>query len=137
MRVYVAGKFRRRLEIAEFAERVIERGHSITHAWWNEEDPPPDVTPAEKREFFQVCAAADVDGVLTAEVVILIHDPHCRGAFVEFGLALAEGVHVIVVDGEGDPAQAVPIFYVLPEVEHVPTKDAALDALDAWARRAA
>lgn len=136
MNVYVAGKWSRRHEAAALAFRVMDRGHDITHHWWNEEDPPADTELGARREFYALCAAADVDAVLNADAMILLHDAGCRGAFVELGIALADGVRVIVIGGGKDPTADCPIFYFLPEVEHVATPEAALEALDAFARAA-
>ncbi len=133
--VYVGTKWSRRAEASEAMALLRARGHSITHDWTTEEDPGTGVEAA--RAYYAECAAADVDGVLDADVFLLIHDPTCRGAFVELGIALAHGCRVIVVDGEGHPEHSVPIFYFLPEVEHVASVEAALQLIDEGAREAA
>jgi hypothetical protein len=136
MKVYVATKWNRRAEAREVMEDLREDGHAITHDWTGEEDPGPETDPDTRREFYGMCAAADVDGVLSAEVMVLLHDPACRGAFVELGVALANGTRVIVVDGDGHPEHSVPLFYFLPEVTHVASADEAVALVGSMERAA-
>jgi hypothetical protein len=126
VRVYVATKWSRRLDAWKVMNALRARGHEITHDWTVEEDPGQNTTPEARREFYGLCAAADVDGVLSADALVLLHDPGCRGAFVELGIALAHGVRVIVVDGDGHPEHTVPLFYFLPEVRHVASIEEAI-----------
>jgi hypothetical protein len=132
MRVYVATKWSRKDEAAEVMAALRGLGHEITHDWTLEAD-PGDVSDEARRHYFGACAAADVDGVLDADVMLLLHDAACRGAFVELGVALAHGVKVLVVGGDGlDPAHGCPLFYYLPEVNHVPTVPEAVSLINAW-----
>lgn len=136
MNVYVAGRWLRRAEAWDVMRSLEARGHRITHDWTVKED-NLGMSDVERSDYYALCAAADVDGVLDADAFVLLHDPGCRGAFVELGIALAHGVKVIVVGGGTCPVTTAPIFYWLPEVQHVGTVDEALDAVDALARRAA
>ena len=70
-------------------------------------------------------------------MLILLHDQAARGAFVELGLALAHGVRVVVVDGIGlHPSEQCPLFYYLPEVDHVRTVAEAIARVE-WHQEAA
>lgn len=133
MKVYVATKWSRRAEAQEVIATLRSLGHTITHDWTQEEDPPAGTPEADMAMFYAECAADDVNGVLDADAVIFLHDPAARGMYVEFGLALSAGVKAIVVDGLGDPTATCPVFYYLPEVEHVSSVEAALDVLDRMA----
>jgi hypothetical protein len=125
MKFYVATKWNRKDEAKRVIAALQERGHEITHDWTEEED-SLGLPDAARAEFYALCAADDVDGVLDADVMLLLHDAAARGAYVELGIALAHGVRVIVVDGLGHPAETCPIFYYLPEVRHVATMDEAI-----------
>jgi hypothetical protein len=131
MNVYVAAKYSHRGEAALLMHALRTQGHAITRDWTDEEDPPEDTSPETRQDFWALCAAADFDGVRTADVLILLHDPACRGAFVELGIALGLGVRVIVVGGRGNPATDCPIFVYLPDVEHVASVPEALKLLEA------
>jgi hypothetical protein len=126
--IYVAGKWSRRGEVKAVMAQLRDLGHVITHDW-TDEDELPGASQAAKDAHFARCALADMAGVVNADWFILLHDPTCRGAFVELGAALAHGVRVVVVNGQAggaDPALSCPIFYWMPEVTHVQTVEQAL-----------
>jgi hypothetical protein len=126
--VYVAGKWSRRGEVKAVMAQLRERGDIITHDW-TDEDSMDGASQLARDQHFARCAEADMVGVVNADWFILLHDPTCRGAFVELGAALAHGVKVVVVGGQAggaDPALSCPIFYWLREVQHVQTVEQAL-----------
>jgi nucleoside 2-deoxyribosyltransferase len=120
VRIYVAGKWSRRAEAAALARRLEKQGHEITHPWWEHEDPlPGTIEEADRNRFYARCAADDLGAVQRADLVVLIHDPGCRGAFVELGAALAYGKPIRIVWGtteRPDPVSNAPIFYWLDGV---------------------
>lgn len=136
MNVYVAGRWTRRAEAWAVMRALEARGHRITHDWTVKED-NAEMPEGERQDYYALCAAADVDGVLDADAFVLLHDDACRGAFVELGIALAHGVRVIVVGGGTCPVTTAPIFYWLPEVEHVADVPQALARVDWMQERAA
>lgn len=97
MRVYIATKWENRSRAALLAMRLTAKGHTITRKWW---DFPPfgEVTP----EYQQAEAVEDLRAVRDADVVYVImeEDLPYRGAWVEFGAALAYGRPVRVIGGE-------------------------------------
>lgn len=126
--VYVATRWARRAEARETMARLRAAGHHITHDWTHE-DSAEGMEPAAQAEHFAACARTDVLGVTQADVLLLLHDPAARGAFVELGIALGREMRVIVVGALVEDPVNEPIFYWLPWVEHAGTVGEALALL--------
>lgn len=98
MRVYVAGPWRRRTEVAQAAEQIHAAGHIITHPWWEHEDVPLDWGLHEKyRRELATQARKDFQAVEGAEVVVVMNLEQSEGKAVEQGIALALEIPIIVV----------------------------------------
>ena len=120
MQIYVGTKWEAK-DIASHAMGVLRRaGHEITHDWTAVEQ---DGTGSAAH------AIADVEGVETADVFVCIPLPDCKGTWVEFGIAVACLIPIIVV---GEEYAWKCIFEHLPRVTHVATIEDALAVLDAW-----
>lgn len=106
MRIYLASRWQNRLVLHEQRERLQAYGHEVTSRWLDEE---ADILPAE-------AAQQDLEDIESADALVLWPDlslPVTRlygGMFVEFGYALAQGKHLIIV---GDHPC---IFLKLPNV---------------------
>jgi len=133
MRIYVAAKFEEKANVRRWYERLTAAGFTVTHDWTVEDD---SAIPAEElRTYHAKCAKADVDGVRTADAMLML--PHARGQgmFIELGVAIAHGLPVIVIHDDLAPisAKAVAfkpgVFFALPNVQIVPDDFAALAAL--------
>lgn len=127
MRIYVAGRWTRKDEVRRVQAALRDAGHRITHDWTQAEEPPEHWSEDKKREYLARQAAGDLDGVLGADVVVLLHDDTGRGLFVELGAALIDGQRIIVVGAPRHPGACV--FYFLPEIEHVETPAEAVSLL--------
>ena len=130
MKVYVASKFENQAAVKQTMELLRRAGHTITHDW-TREDASGIYDPNERDAYLAKCAAADVDGVLDADAMILLHRPEMRGAYIELGVAITHGVRVYVVDGLNDEWTRIPIFYRLPEVRHMASAEDAVALLTA------
>lgn len=108
MRIYIAGRYSRRVEFQDFANQLKEIGHTITSRWLDGRHDGVDDAQ---------CAKDDFEDVKSADVVIsFTEEPRCAtrgGRHVEFGLALAWGKPCIMI---GDKKEHV--FHSLPGVMH-------------------
>jgi hypothetical protein len=130
MKIYVAGRWTRKPEVRAAQAALRAQGRFITHDWTEAEDPAPEWTEAQTRGYLADQARADIEGVMDADTVVLLHDDTGRGLFVELGAALAyEPKRVIVVGA--DLHDGACVFYFLPEVEHAPDVASALALLAA------
>ena len=87
LRVYVAGAWPRREEIKKVMINVEELGCKITHDWTSYE-----LTYTDRHDRSRKCALADIEGVVTADIVIALltdDDYAYRGTSSEIGAALA------------------------------------------------
>ena len=87
--VYVAGNFRYdRYTVTDIAGVFEDHGYHITYKWYAE------MAPSK-----QAKAAADLQGVLSADTLIVLMRQHrnYRGTWVEIGVALAAGMSVYMI----------------------------------------
>lgn len=129
MRVYVASKFENMNAVKQAMHLLQQQGHAITHDWTRES--AEGMEGQERDDYLARCAAADVNGVLTAQAILMLHQPNMRGAYIELGIALARGIRVFVVDGLRDDWTRIPIFYRLPHVIHTASVDDAVEIMTA------
>lgn len=102
MRVYVAAKWEDRERAREVMYLLVKAGHQITYDW----------TICD--QFSEEQAQRDVSGVLTANALVFIaeKDLHYKGAYVEFGIAVAQNIPIYVMGHYIDQC----IFTKLPNV---------------------
>ena len=86
MKIYVSAKFSDKERVKDVYTHLKALGHTITHEWvHNKQSFPFDVDP----EFTSKCAAEDFNGVLAADVFILLSNAeHSMGASGELGAAI-------------------------------------------------
>lgn len=96
-KAYIATKWENRARAAELAEILEQYGWEITRKWWAYPSFEV-VTP----EYQQAEAIDDIAAVRAADVVYVImeKDLPYRGAWAEFGAALAFGKPVFVIGEE-------------------------------------
>lgn len=124
MNIYIAAPWKDRGPIPWIASELEDRGHKITHKWWEYEG--TDQT-AESHEFLRECAIHDVEGVLNADVVLLINSSKSEGKAVEQGLAIAAGKTII---GVGQNGESMNVFHHLDNYKWVEGIEAAYDAIE-------
>jgi hypothetical protein len=121
MKIYVAAPWIDR-EYAKAVAGILERhDYTITHPWWNLEGAEDD------HAHLRTCAIADVNGVATADVLMLLNTAKSEGKAVEQGLALAWMKPIVAVGILGEISTNV--FHHLPQYIWVDTVADALDAL--------
>jgi nucleoside 2-deoxyribosyltransferase len=106
-RVYVAAPWLDRASAAEVATILECNGYHITHKWWIFEGAEEDTS----WEFKQICARQDMEGVRTADVVVLLNTQKSEGKATEQGMAIAYGIPIIVL---GDKNLRCNIFQTMP-----------------------
>ena|SRR5467141_3758616 len=104
MRVYVASKFENYSRVREVMFQLVEAGHTITYDW------------TQCDQFTEDQASKDMAGVMTAHALVFIaeKDLPYRGAYVEFGMAIARGIPVYIMGRHIDQC----IFTKLPQVQY-------------------
>lgn len=111
MRIYLAARYGRRLEMLALASRLREQGHEITSRWLEGET-----------EECEEWAVRDAEDVARAEILVFHAEPHRSsnvggGRHWEFGYAWALG-RVCIVVGERET-----IFCHLPGLIRVDDAD--------------
>ncbi len=121
MRVYIAAPWVARDWVRVFAQSFDDRGIIITHRWWDLEGEFDD------HEQMIHHAALDVNGVLSADVLVLYDQSKSEGKAVEQGLAIASGIPIVALGVRGQ--QAKNIFHHLDCYTWVDHPDKVWDAL--------
>lgn len=124
-RVYVAGPWVDREAAQSLGNIVASKGHTITHAWWAYEGKGEAL---ETEEFLRECAIKDVNGVSTADVVVVLNTAKSEGKATEQGIAIALRIPVVVLTPGTKPTSN--IFHHLPSFKHVKTVEEALEAIN-------
>lgn len=114
MNIYVAARCKRREEIHAFYCELEARGHRITTKWTEY----PSINYFEDPDGARERIAADLEGIRTADVIILLSEfePDSRGSHVELGYALKEAetrpLKIFIVF----PGENLSMFYRHPAV---------------------
>lgn len=123
MKVYVAGRFAKKVAIQAVHAWLRAGGHEITVDWTTQSGLKPYVQNQEKVTDF---VNADIEGVVSSDVFILLSEKaaDARGMYVEFGIALASFMQnnlprIYVVGDLDDPSA----FYFYPGVIRVESVD--------------
>lgn len=98
MKVYIAAPWTRKALAASYAAVLEASGHTITKRWWEHREVPGYLTDdhTNDAELAQQ-ALEDIDGVLAADVFVLLNLEKSEGKAVETGIALAAGIPIVVV----------------------------------------
>ena len=119
MKLYLAGQYKQKEELAAVAGQLRAAGHTITARWLQEPHPPNttlDQIPASQLKKY---ASLDLTDILDCDMLVAFSvDPsiatHRGGRHVEFGYALGLGKPIIVVGPKEN------IFHYMDIVIHVP-----------------
>jgi nucleoside 2-deoxyribosyltransferase len=126
MKIYIAGPWVQKEDIAKIALQVEAEGHKITHKWWeveNGEELEANREPAELRRQGQL----DLAGVMNADTVLLINSMKSEGKAVEQGIALGQDIPIIAVGKRGEHSNNV--FHYLPNYRWVDDVEHAIEEL--------
>jgi nucleoside 2-deoxyribosyltransferase len=95
-KIYVATSFANIPEARDVMSLLREVGHDIT--WdWTSEALDPSWPKAQQDAYLQKCGAADYQGVVNADALVLINHDKARDAMTEFGVAIGLGRPVFVL----------------------------------------
>jgi hypothetical protein len=128
-RFYVGSKFENKEAVRYVQRKLQELGHVITHDWtWEsaEGKKEPELT-----QYMKDCAVKDYNGVVTCDVLFHINYKGCAGSFTEFGIALALGKVIVVVDAKKE-GTAHNIFFYMPGINHFHNVDEAIRFVHKW-----
>ena len=131
MKVYLAAKYGQMMEMRDVRDRLVAAGHEVTSQWIDgKEESDAGATDAT----MEAAARMDIEDVLRADVLVAFSQERGTlhtggGRHVEFGVAVGEGIDVLVVGPKGEH-----VFHYLGGVEHVPDIDALLARLDSMQR---
>lgn len=131
MRVYLAARYSRRVEVAGYADDLRAAGHEVTSRWVaGVHEHPPDGVAADSVAHLALAAAVDVDDLVAADCLVSFTEPDGAvvgrgrgGRHVELGMALGLGKRVIVAGFREN------VFCCLPQVEFYETWQTALAAV--------
>jgi hypothetical protein len=115
VKIYVASKFENSKSVKEAYLALRDDGHTITHDWTNESSEGMDGAALEA--YLQGCADKDVEGVETADALLLLNHNLMAGGFTEFGIAIGAKKFIVVIDGR-NPEKPRNIFFHLHYVHH-------------------
>ena len=129
MNIYLAGAYKRRLEIRDYAEQVESMGHTVMSRWLYggsmELDKGEDSVSYSMD--VQQFALNDIEDIENSDILISFTEPRFSvstgGRHVEFGMAVRMKKKLIAVGPREN------IFYTLPEVIHFDTWDDTVDYL--------
>jgi nucleoside 2-deoxyribosyltransferase len=141
MRVYLAARYSRKLELRKYREELRARGIEVTSHWLDEEDSPESqLTPERNTQTYEHrcrIARRDMLDIASADVLVNFCEeattPIVRGGHIwESGFAYAlqlysNGQYKVVHVG---PRQN--IFAYLPDVHHCADWEEAKCLLDGW-----
>lgn len=107
IRLYVACPWKQRNLARDTSATLEAKGYDITHKWWVFEGEKEDTT----KEFRQLCAKKDMDGVRTAHAMVLLDTQPSEGKAIEQGLALAYGIPIVAIGKPKGVFQYLPKYY--------------------------
>lgn len=128
LRIYLAARYSRRLEMVGYADQLRALGYTISSSWIDgHHETRPDIdatgTIAEQGSW----ADEDVYDLQQSDAIICFANPPGEpgrgGRHVEFGLAIAYGLRLALV------GQREHVFHCLPEVDQYDTWEQCLAAL--------
>lgn len=129
MNVYIAAPWKDRVTMPDVAAQLENAGHTITHKWWlteNGGDVP--VRGDDRTTFMSEMANQDFDGVMSADIVVLINSCKSEGKSVEQGIALAFDKDIIAVGKRGEFSNNV--FHYMDNYIWVDSVEEAIKELD-------
>lgn len=123
MKIYLAGKYSDRENLGKKRDQLISKGHKITHDWMTFE------LPSRSHEHLGIYAKNDIQGVIDADLLLIIMDDKkytYRGSFTELGAGLALNKRILIVAPDGEYYFKTNCFWHHPSIHYVKTWDQAL-----------
>lgn len=136
MKIYVAGKWKERMQVRKIMDMFEAMGYTIT-CDWTKHIAPERIQKGEgcfNKDFdwaqdgHQTYAQEDLDGVRNCDVIVAYmprSDIFYKGAWIEVGIAIAFNKRVILIGND-----ITTVFLGLPNVTVVSFKEEALDLVN-------
>lgn len=113
MKIYVAGKTDDWERVRTVQNMLKKLGHEITFDWTEiVEKVGPDTGLTADDEFRRKCAESDRTGTDEADLLVMLCYPGLCGTLIEFGMAAARRIPIIVI---GEPERNS-VFFALDHV---------------------
>jgi nucleoside 2-deoxyribosyltransferase len=126
MKIYLAAPWAHRGDMAGIAAQIEGLGHSLTWKWWETPDIPEGDWGNETKLREQ--AKNDLEGVRSADLVVVINSAKSEGKAFEQGVAISHGKPIIIVGKRGEHSQNV--FHYLTEYRWVDDVNSMLEVLE-------
>jgi nucleoside 2-deoxyribosyltransferase len=127
--IYIAAPWKDKALMPEIAAKFEAAGHKITWKWWATDD----IAEGNRNEdALQTQALNDVNGVLDADVLVLINTAKSEGKAVEQGIAIASGIPIIAVGKRGD-GTSLNVFHYLSVYDWTEDVEGAIVLLEEYA----
>lgn len=88
---YIAGPWSDRVAAEGIAKRFADAGIPVTHPWWHLEGEEDDHT------YLRECAMNDIEGVVEADVLVVLNSAMSEGKAVETGIAIILMKPIIII----------------------------------------
>ena len=119
-KVYVAGRYDRRVELSNYAAEITNLGYEVRARWLNGAhslEDNPDVTKDNEHQFRAMFAEEDLQDLYVADILVTFTEEPQSGYFsggrhVEFGYSLADEKEIIQVGPREN------VFHFLPHIHH-------------------
>lgn len=126
MRVYLAARYSRKLELREYAKQAEENGIVVGAEWLKESESPTSTLEESTPETLTKYALQDISDIIDCDAFVFFSESSTEafvrgGRHVEFGFALALEKPIIIIGKEEN------IFHYLPfNIEFFDTWESAL-----------
>jgi nucleoside 2-deoxyribosyltransferase len=107
VKIYVAGRFQSYEKVRACIDMLRDQGYEITYDWTRTPEFGEDGHPKhgangqeQPRGLLQHYAQNDIQGVRSADALVLLADDSLAGAWVEMGIALERSIPIYVVKPE-------------------------------------
>lgn len=100
MKIYVASAFGNKADVRHLYAVLRAAGHEITHDWTLEDASHLALNSPEFWRYIRDCGDRDLQGIDSADAVIVLVHPEMRDTRFEMGWALAKGKPVYVLDSD-------------------------------------
>ena len=125
--IYVAAPWKRKDEARE-AKCILEKEGFIVTSRWIDLHGDVDKMDPSTRAYIEEQSIHDVEDVYDADVLVLLNLEKSEGKACETGMALAEGIPVILV------GERTNIFHWLPVIVQVDNLQGAISQLKEWSK---
>ena len=125
MKIYIAAPWAHRGDMPGISERFEQSGHEITWKCWTTPDIPEN---ADRNKELTLQAHNDMNGVIDADLLVLVNSAKSEGKSVEQGIAISNRKPIIAIGKLGAVSQNV--FHYLPQYKWVETVEDAVNAVN-------